>query len=99
MQPELIGWLLSVYADEMDGAVVWLLGEDGKRYRLTQPFKTTFYISGEEVRLKDIREDLQRRDSPPKMTFLTRQDLYKGMLPVLAVQVENPVAQQKMFQQ
>lgn len=99
MQRELDGWLLSVYADEMDGAVVWLLGEDGKRYRLTQPFKTTFYISGEDVRLKDIREDLQRHDSPPKMTFLTRQDLYKGMLPVLAVQVENPVAQQKMFQQ
>jgi DNA polymerase-2 len=97
MQPELDGWLLSVYADEMDGAVVWLLGEDGKRHRLTQPFKTTFYVSGDETRLRDIREDLQKGDTPPKMTFLTRQDLYKGMLPVLGVQVDNPVAGQKLF--
>jgi DNA polymerase-2 len=98
MQPELDGWLLSVYADETDGAVVWLLGEAGERYRLTQPFETTFYVSGEEERLRDIRAELQKRGSPPKMTFQTRQDLYKGMLPVLAIQVENPVAQQKLFQ-
>ncbi len=98
MQPELDGWLLSIYADETDGAVVWLLGQDGKRYRLTQPFKTTFYVSGEEARLRDVREDLRRQDSPPEMAFLTRQDLYQGMLWVLAVQVENPVAQGRLFQ-
>jgi DNA polymerase elongation subunit (family B) len=157
MPRELDGWLLSVYADETDGAVVWLLGEDGKRYRLTQPFETTFYVSGDEARLKDIRKELGTRAPPPKslsvncarggvpaaeactavshpvsgrhphgadgrraassrgtngersrsdsglsifrtkMTFLTRQDLYKGMLPVLAVRVENPVAQQRLF--
>jgi DNA polymerase-2 len=97
MQRELIGWLLSVYADEIDGAVVWLLGEDGNRYHLTQPFKTTFYVSGDRARLRDIREDLQSCKSPPKMAFLTRQDLYKGMLPVLGIQVDNPAAQQKLF--
>jgi len=97
MPHELNGWLLSVYADEIDGAVVWLLGKDGIRYRLTQTFETTFYVSGDIARLKDIRADLQRRRSPPKMAFLTRQDLYKGMLPVLAIRVENPVAQQRLF--
>ena len=29
MHLELTGWLLSIYADESDGAVIWLLGEDG----------------------------------------------------------------------
>jgi len=97
MRHELTGWLLSVYADETDGAVVWFLGEDGKRYRLAQPFETTFYIFGDKARLQDIRSDLQERDSAPKITFLTRQDLYRGMLPVLAVRVGNPVDQQKLF--
>jgi len=97
MQRELSGWLLSVYADEVDGAVIWLLGDDGKRYRLTQPFETTFYISGDNARLKDIRDDLRRHQAPPKMTFLTRQDLYKGTLPVLEIQVDNPITQQRLF--
>jgi DNA polymerase-2 len=98
MRHELTGWLLSIYADEIDGAVIWLLGEDGKRYRLTQPFATIFYVSGDEERLENIRDDLQQRDFPPKMTFLTRRDLYKGMLPLLAIQVDNPITQQKLFQ-
>ena len=98
MRHELTGWLLSVYADEIDGAVIWLLREDGKRYRLTQPFETIFYVSGDEERLMNIRDDLQQRDFPPKVTFLTRRDLYKGMLPVLGIQVDNPIAQQKLFQ-
>ncbi len=97
MQRELNGWILSVYADEIDGAVVWLLGDNGKRYRLTQPFETTFYVSGDSIRLKDIRDDLRRRRSPPKMILMTRQDLYQGMLPVLAIRVGNPVAQQRLF--
>lgn len=100
MPRDLTGWLLSVYADEVDGAVIWLLGEDGKRYRLTQLFTTTFYISGDLDRLKNIRVELQSFPSPPKSTFLTqRRDLYKGMLPVLGIQVENPVTQQKLFYQ
>jgi hypothetical protein len=39
---ELRGWLLDLYADasadEADGLVLWLLAEDGRRLRLTQPF-------------------------------------------------------------
>jgi DNA polymerase elongation subunit (family B) len=97
LSPEVKGWLLSVYPDEVDGAVVWLLGEDGTRHRLTQAFKTTFYLSGEEKRLRDIRDYLHNLKAPPQTTFLTRQDLYRGMLPVLAVQVDNPVAQQRLF--
>jgi DNA polymerase-2 len=97
MPRELYGWLLSVYADEIDGAVVWLLGEDRKRHRLTQPFETIFYVSGDDERLKNVREVLQKHQSPPEITFLTRQDLYQGMLPVLEIRVDNPIAQQRLF--
>jgi len=97
MPRELNGWLLSVYANQVDGAVVWLLDEAGERHRLTQAFKTTFYLSGDKARLRNIRDYLQSLGSPPETIFLIRQDLYKGMLPVLAVQVENPVAQERLF--
>jgi len=97
MLRERSGWLLSVYPDEIDGAVLWLLGDDGVRHRLIQPFKTTFYISGEGRRLRAIRKDLQNHKSPPKTALLTRQDLYQGMLPVLMIQVDNPIAQEKLF--
>jgi len=97
MPHELNGWLLSVHADEIDGAVIWLLGKDEERYRLTQSFETTFYVSGEETRLEDIQADLQRNCTPPKVNFLLRQDLYQGMLSVLEIRVENPIAQQRLF--
>lgn len=97
MLRELRGWLLSVYPDEADGAVIWLLGNDGERYRLTQPIKVTFYIAGDNDRLKTIRDVLQDHPTPPKTSLLFRRDLYKGLLPVLAVQADSPLAQQKLF--
>ncbi len=97
MLRELKGWLLSVYPDEEDGAVVWLLGDDDERHRLTQTFRVMFYIAGEDDRLKAIQDELQSRPTPPKTSFQYRRDLYKGLLPVLGVQVDNPVAQQKLF--
>ena len=97
LPPELKGWLLSVYPDEVDGAVVWILGDDGKRHRLSQPFPTTFYLSGEQRKLRGIRDDLHKLDPPPKTAFVSKQDLYQGMLPVLMIQTDNPVAQERLF--
>ncbi|HKJ27898.1 MAG TPA: DNA polymerase domain-containing protein [Anaerolineales bacterium] len=97
MTAELCGWVLAVYPDAVDGAVIWLLGEDGGRYRLTEPFKTTFYIAGEKDHLRGIRAYLSRRKTPPQMTFTQRRELYKGMLDVLAIQTANPIAQEKLF--
>jgi DNA polymerase II len=95
--PELKGWLLSVYPDEVDGAVVWILGDDGKRYRLNQPFPTTFYLSGEQRKMRGIRDDLQKLDPPPKTALVSKQDLYQGLLCVLMIQTDTPVAQERLF--
>ncbi|MDH5505837.1 MAG: hypothetical protein OEZ02_01285 [Anaerolineae bacterium] len=97
MSPELSGWVLSVYPDEEDGAVIWLLGDDGGRHRLTQPFKTTFYVGGERQRLVTVEEFLAQLAEPPELARTLRRDLYKGELPVLAIQAENPIAQRKLF--
>ena len=40
---ETYGWLLDLYDDVHDGLVVWLVGVDGRRHRLHQPFPVTFY--------------------------------------------------------
>ena len=41
----LTGWLLDLRRPG-DGLVLWLLGEDGRRLRLRQPFPVTFYAAG-----------------------------------------------------
>ncbi|MCB2194187.1 MAG: hypothetical protein KQI62_21615 [Deltaproteobacteria bacterium] len=97
MTAELIGWVLDVYPDEDSGAVIWLLGEDGRRHRLSDPFKTTFYITGEKDHLAAIHAHLAQRSEPPKMAFTQRRELYKGLLDVLAIQTSNPIAQERLF--
>ena len=97
MHRELRGWFFSVYPDEADGAVVWLVGEDGGRYRLRQDFPVTFYLAAERDRLRAVSTYLETLPQPPRLTCTRRQELYKGDLLVLAVQVANPVAQQKLF--
>jgi len=95
---EIIGWLLAVYPDPEDGAVLWLIGEDGARLRLTQPFPTTFYAAGrDERRLQAVQAYLSRKKSPPEMTFTTRDDLFKGPRRVLAITVPNPIAQTQLY--
>ncbi|MCH7663415.1 MAG: hypothetical protein IH859_06055, partial [Chloroflexi bacterium] len=94
---ELIGWVLSIYPDQAAGAVVWLVGADGQRHRLTETFPTTFYASGEFFRLETLRAHLRASKQPPKLRHTQRAHLYKGMLPVLEIQMDNPVAQEKLF--
>lgn len=97
MPHDLTGWVLSVEADEEDGAVVWLIGEDGGRYRLVQPFKTVFYIEGEAERLEAARKFLAGQFPKPVMSYTVRQELYRGPLQVLRVEAANPVVQQRLF--
>ncbi len=43
---ELTGWLLDVYPAAQDGVRLWLVGQDGQRYHLQQPFPVTFTLPG-----------------------------------------------------
>jgi len=92
----LSGWLLFIYADEQDGVVLWVLGEDGIRRRLTHSFLSTFYVEGDPDALKKVSGYLER-DTFRRRSFLTeRMDLYDGPRQVLAVQTANPVFQERL---
>ncbi len=98
MPHELTGWLFSVYPDQRDGAVIWLIGEDGSRRRLRCPFKTTFYLAARESsRLKAVYQYLAALPDPPALAFTAKRDLFKGMRKVLQIQAPDPVTQERLF--
>ncbi len=97
MPHDVTGWVLSVEADEEDGVVVWLIGEDNGRYRLVQPFKTVFYIEAGAERLEAARQFLAEQLPLPVMGYTVRQELYRGPLQVLRVEAANPIVQQRLF--
>jgi DNA polymerase-2 len=95
---ELTGWLLDLYPDPQAGAVLWLLGEDGQRHRLTQEFPLTFYIAGPAERLRAMWCFLQAQPEPATLSRTERRDLFNPRpLPVLAAQVARPADQPGLF--
>ncbi|MCC6602250.1 MAG: hypothetical protein IT327_03510 [Anaerolineae bacterium] len=94
---EVRGWLLDLYADEADGLVLWLLAEDGRRLRLTQPFPLTFYVHGPFPRLRALWQFLQQQPVGVQLARMIREDLFAGPLEVLAVTVTNPALQPRLF--
>jgi len=94
---QLIGWLFSVYPDRQDGAVIWLIAEDGARHRLVYPFPTTFYLAGRDFsRLHGVYSFLMSRAHPPEMIYSFKRDLFKGLRMVLQIKVPDPVSQERL---
>jgi DNA polymerase-2 len=96
---EIVGWLLDIYADSEDGAVLWLLGEDGKRYRLRHSLPITFYAAGLATRLRQLWCYLQSQPVAVNLERTRREDLFSGKRTVLAVQVLNAALQERLFQE
>ncbi len=92
---DLSGWLLDVYADAQGGVVLWLLGDDGERHRLRQPFAVTFYAAGPSPRLRDLWRFLQ--GERVHLERAERRDLFQGPIPVLAARLELPAEQPRLF--
>ncbi len=84
----LSGWLLDVYADAQSGLVVWLLGEDGQRYQLQQPFRTTFYAAGPFPRLRELWLYIRRHNLPVQLSRTQREDLFDGLLDVMSIDAD-----------
>jgi len=94
---ELRGWLLDVYGDEDQGAVLWLASEDGQRYRLFQPFPVTFYAGGPFPRLRELWRFLQQQSTPVHPNRVKRRDLFAGLVDVLAIQAPGPIQGGRLF--
>ena len=98
MWRDVTGWLLAVYPDQNDGAVLWLITGDGARLRLCQPFETTFFVAAREERqLQAVQTYLARSKRPPATSVIQKRDLFKGMRQVLEVRPPDPVSQQRTF--
>jgi len=96
---ELTGWLLDLYADPQGGVVLWLLEESGGRRRLTQPFPVTFYAAGPASRLRALWRFLTEQPQPLKLSRAERRDLFSLQpVTVLAIQAQDPIAQQQVFE-
>jgi DNA polymerase-2 len=93
---ELTGWLLDLYAGER-GVTLWLLGRDGRRHCLTQPFPLTFYASGPASELRLLWKWFSSRPEPLRLARTERRDLFSGPTPVLAVEVQSPALQPGLF--
>jgi DNA polymerase II len=97
---EYTGWLFDVYAASQNGVVLWLLGEDGARHCLHQPFPITFYAAGPAPRLRALWHFLRAQPVPVKLSREERRDLFlPDLLPVLAIQVERAADQEGLFRQ
>lgn len=110
------GWLLDLYDcprqgqrshpnldqenTSQDGVILWLLGDDGVRYRLHQSFPITFYAAGPAVRLRVLWRYLQTQLLPVELQRTQRRDLFSTQpLTVLAIQVKQAAAQPFLFRQ
>jgi DNA polymerase-2 len=94
------GWLLDLYPGPESGLVVWFIGEDGLRYRLTQDFPVTFYAAAPLQRLSELAT-CAKRFGRQLETFITRRrELFSGEdIPVLALRAASPARQPAIFHQ
>ena len=96
---ELTGWLLDLFADTQAGIVLWLIGEDGQRHRLTQDFPITFYAAGESARLRCLWRFLQAQPEKVELKRTERRDIFSPQpVQVLEARLTQTAAQPFLFQ-
>jgi DNA polymerase II len=96
----LTGWLLDVYDDPQDGAVLWLLGKDGARHRLHQDFPVTFYAAGPAPQLRALWRFLEEQPTQVELDRQERRDLfYPEPVTVLCARVLQPALLPRLFQE
>jgi DNA polymerase-2 len=95
---ELQGWLLDLFADTQPGIVLWLIGEDGQRHRLTQDFPITFFAAGESRRLRQLWRFLQSQPEKVELKRSERRDIFASQpVQVLEATVPDTAAQPYLF--
>jgi DNA polymerase II len=90
------GWLLDLYPDET-GLSIWLLEQDGKRHHLHQEFSVKFYIAGPASHLRSAWRWLLSQPEKPLLAREERRDLFSGVLPVLSVELAQPLDLPRLF--
>ena len=96
--PEYLGWLLDLYADQHTGIVLWLIGDDGTRYRLRQEFSVTFYAAGPREQLRELAIYLRQQPFQMRLARARRRDLFHDQpLTLLSVEMPQVIQQPCLF--
>lgn len=77
MTETISGWLLDVYPNETN-LTLWIIGEDGKRYRFVQDFSATIYAAGPAARLRALWKWLNGQAIPVHLSRTERRDILTG---------------------
>lgn len=96
MNETIAGWLFDVYPNET-GLTVWLVGEDGKRYRFIQEFAATVYAAGAATRLRELWKWLKMQPIPVHLSRTEQKDVFQGIITVLAVEMLQPAKLDELF--
>jgi len=94
---KLSGWILDLYADRQKGIILWLLGEDGKRHQLHQPFPVTFYAAGWRTDLRRLWQVLRQEKAPVKLARTQKENSAGQELEVMKIAVQNPALQPRIL--
>ena len=95
---EFTGWLLDIYPHPEQGIVLWLLCDDGQRRCFRQDFPLTFYAAGPFSRLRELWKFLEKQPINIELSRTERQDLFIGLMVVLAAKLDSPSALPLLFQ-
>ncbi|MCJ7622490.1 MAG: hypothetical protein MUO76_03230 [Anaerolineaceae bacterium] len=88
---ELLGWILDLYEDPRDGAVLWIITREGERRKLSFSVPVSFYVAGSPRGLVRAAEWLGENEAQAKVSHTCKEDiLQRRFIPVLDVLISNP---------
>ncbi|MBE0574171.1 hypothetical protein IH575_04685, partial [Candidatus Dojkabacteria bacterium] len=96
------GSLFDLYEHSTKGVVLWLVGEDGKRYSFYQDFEIVFYARSSEEKLHDLCVFIRAKYSKEivRLKRVTdKEDLFDGPQDVLGIGVSNSTLFKKLFRE
>ena len=77
MAETITGWLLDVYPNETN-LTVWLIGEDGQRWRFFQDFSVSLYAAGPAARLRELWKWLAGQPICVRLSRTQRRDVFSA---------------------
>lgn len=87
---ELNGWLFDAYPSS-DGMVLWIITKEGRRLRLIDEFRPSFYFTGPPAESRTVFFHLSRETTPITAKQVDHIEFFSGEpIPVMQVTVHDP---------
>jgi DNA polymerase-2 len=84
------GWLFDIYPDER-GMALWIIDAEGRRVRLSDPYRPSFFVAGAPNALRHVRKSILTKKLSASFRMTERRDFWMGRdKPVLEVSADCP---------